>query len=310
MSVFNPENTGAGGELDVGVTGNASEAVLPAAEQTSGLNAQEYDSFEEGYVAFQNGEVDAVLNVTRNSDGRLIANVYAPDTGVRNTVIVVRLQGMFESLQNQERERLSPELSYQPLSLDGDGDEAPFHSFSYTVLLPLLLFLPAFISGSLASDAITEGVAQGTIQLLRVAPVTEVDIIEAKVGAVIGLAPLQAALWLVLLEMNGIMISNPVSLVVFTFGITLVVGSLGTLVSLRYPDRSKAQFLYSALVVAVFSVATLLPQTPVNAVARLAIGSETLGTYSTVGLFVVAGIIGMIALRMYIKRSGIPSRTD
>ena len=310
MSVFNPENTGAGGELDVGVTGNASEAVLPAAEQTNGLNAQEYDSFEEGYVAFQNGEVDAVLNVTRNSDGRLIANVYAPDTGVRNTVIVVRLQGMFESLQNQERERLSPELSYQPLSLDGDGDEAPFHSFSYTVLLPLLLFLPAFISGSLASDAITEGVAQGTIQLLRVAPVTEVDIIEAKVGAVIGLAPLQAALWLVLLEMNGIVISNPVSLVVFTFGITLVVGSLGTLVSLRYPDRSKAQFLYSALVVAVFSVATLLPQTPVNAVARLAIGSETLGTYGTVGLFVAAGIIGMIALRMYIKRSGIPSRTD
>lgn len=43
-----------------------------------------------------------------------------------------------------------------PRSTSGGELGQPYFGFTYTVLVPLLTFLPVFLSGSIAVDAITE----------------------------------------------------------------------------------------------------------------------------------------------------------
>ena len=103
------------------------------------------------------------------------------------------------ALERAERTDRLESLESSPIALPGTPRESPYFGFTYTVLLPLLLFLPAFISGSIAVDSITEEIEQGTLELLRVSPLSLGEIVDGKAAAMAGLAPLQAALWLLLL---------------------------------------------------------------------------------------------------------------
>jgi ABC-type Na+ efflux pump permease subunit len=195
------------------------------------------------------------------------------------------------------------------LSVEGEDTSVPYFSFTYTVLVPILLFLPAFISGSITSDIITEGFKRGTIELLRAAPLTDVHVIDGKLLAMCSLAPIQAAAWLLLVSANGVAVQNIPALLVLVTGVTLVVGAIGALVAMRYRDRSKSQFIYSAAIVGLFSLATLLPEHPVNTVARLSIGSATGMTYTLTALYLFVGVLAVWLLRTYVSRVGLHNRT-
>jgi ABC-type Na+ efflux pump permease subunit len=165
-----------------------------------------------------------------------------------------------------------------------------------------LLFLPPFISGSVAVDAITEEIERGTLELLRVAPVSLVDIVDGKAIGMILLAPLQAALWIGLLSLNGIAVSNVLPLLAFVTAIATVVVVLGTTLGLLTARRRQAQLLYSVLVILFFGTAIVLPEHPATTVAKLAVASPTALTYGSVAGFAVAAAALYALTRRYAGR--------
>jgi len=164
------------------------------------------------------------------------------------------------------------------------------------------MFLPVFISGSIAVDSLTEESQRGTLELLRVAPVSIGDIVDAKLFATAVLAPVQALAWLALLGVNGTSVSNVAVLVVLVAGLSLAVVSFGVGLALWSSDRRQAQFLYSTGIIAAATFGALLPEHPANTVARLAIGTTSATTFVLAAAYAVGGVLAYAAVRALVGR--------
>ncbi|MFB6091112.1 MAG: ABC transporter permease [Halobellus sp.] len=303
VSLYDPSQV-EGAEVDVAVTGDAAEDLIRASREVRGVDAQYYRSEESAMRAFHEYEatgVDAVL-VAETRDDRVFVRAVAPDGTVGTTIVVVQLRDVLRSFERLERSQRAAYLDSLPLELPPNVSSSPYFGFTYTVLLPLLLFLPVFISGSIAVDALTEEIDRGTLELLRVAPVSLSDVVDGKLLAAAGLAPVQAALWVLLLELNGTSVAAIPALVALVAALALLVCSLGAATALLAPERRSAQFLYSIGVLLVFGGTAALPNGPINAAARLAVGSAGTAEYAAVGTVVVAAIVAYAGLRVVVGR--------
>ncbi|MFT4922729.1 MAG: ABC-2 type transport system permease protein, partial [Haloarculaceae archaeon] len=245
---------------------------------------------------------------TATDSGRQIDVVAtAPAENLRTTLIVVQLRDILTELERTERFERASHLDFQPVDLPDSAEASPYFGFTYTVLIPLLLFLPPFISGSVTVDAITEEIERGTLELLRVAPVSLVDVVDGKAAAMVLLAPLQAALWILLLGFNGIAISNVLALLAFVTAIATIVVVLGVVLGLATARRRQAQLLYSVLVIVFFGLSMLLPEHPATTVAKLAVDSPTLVTFGHVAGFVALAVVGYALARQFATRIDVES---
>jgi ABC-type Na+ efflux pump permease subunit len=304
VSLYSP--SGGGFTPTVAVAGNASEDVLRAASDPGGGGAADlrrYPGITEARSAFRAEQVDAVLLANETGEGAVRVTALVPEGDVRTTVVVVAVRDTLESLERTLRDEFArqgrlPETVPVPQNVP----TSPYFSFTYTVLVPLLMFLPAFISGSIAVDSLTEEVQRGTLELLLVAPVDLSTVVDAKVLSAATLAPAQALLWVALLSANGTAVANPLGLGVVVAGVAtaLVVGGAG--IALATPDRRQAQFLYSSGVLGTAVVASLLPEHPANTVAKLAVGSATTATWVAVAGYATLGVVAYLAVRVGVTR--------
>ena len=302
-SLYDPSSV-AGGAVDVGVAGDASDALEAAVDEQSGSTAVTFDSSADAMTAFDQGRVDAVLVGTNEpppdgGQGSVIqVDATAPSGSIRTTMIVVQIRETLQTLERQERFDRRQYLAEQPVPLPAETNSSPYYGFTYTILVPLLLFLPPFISGSVAVDTLTEEMERGTLELLRVAPLDMVDVVGGKALAMIALAPLQAGLWMLLLGLNGIAISNAITLLVMVTAVATVVVAIGMGLGLALAKRRPAQLLYSMVTLVVFGALVALPEHPATTAAKLAVGSAELLTYGhAVGFVVVAAALVLIGSR-------------
>jgi ABC-type Na+ efflux pump permease subunit len=303
VSLYDPASVD-GYQVELAVSGDASDDLLAAADRTEGLGAVRYESRAAALAAFDSGRVDAVL-VGERRDGRLFVDAVVPDGSVETTLVVVQVRDVLRTLERTERVERAGSLDRVPLALPPPATASPYFGFTYTVLVPLLLFLPVFISGSIVVDSITEEVERGTLELLRVAPVRAVDVVDGKFLAAAGLAPVQAGLWIGLLRLDGTTVANPFALLVVVAALAVLVVGLGSAVALLSPDRRAAQFVYSVGVLVAFGAATLLPGSPANVVAKLAVGSATTATLATVAAYVVLAVAAYLGVRLLVTRAGV-----
>jgi ABC-type Na+ efflux pump permease subunit len=189
---------------------------------------------------------------------------------------------------------------FEPLPGLPSVDASPYFGFAYTVLVPLLVFLPVFISGAVVVDSLTEEIERGTIELLRVTPASLTEIVDGKAGVLAALAPLQVLLWIVLLEFNDIAISNAVALLAFASALAVLAASFAAGLALVVPVRQRAQLTYSLGMLAAFAGAGLLPEHPATTVTLLAIDSATISTHAHLAGMIVAAISVAIGLRAWI----------
>ena len=303
VSLYDPGQVD-GYEVDVAVTGDAAEDLIRASQEVRGVDAQFYRSEETAMRAFQEYRatgIDAVL-VAETRDQRVFVRAVAPDSNVQTTIVVVQLRDVVRSFERAERTDRAAYLDSLPLELPPEATSSPYFSFTYTILLPLLLFLPVFISGSVAVDSLTEEIDRGTLELLRVAPVSLSDVVDGKLLAAAGLAPVQAVLWIGLLELNGTSVQNVPALLALVAAMALLICGLGAAIALLAPERRAAQFLYSVGVLFVFGGTTLLPNGPVNAASRLAIGSAGRAELAAVGVAVAVSVAIYVGLRRLVGR--------
>lgn len=290
-----------GHSVEVAVTGDATDTLLAAVEETDGVSARTYASESAARDAFQRGRVAAVLAAERRGD-KVYVDAVAPTSSVQTTIVVVQLRETLRAYERAERLDRSAALDAGILALPPEPRSSPYHGFTYTVLVPLLLFLPVFISGSIVVDSITEEFDRGTVELLRVAPVSSREILEGKLLTGVVLAPAQAALWLGLLRANGTPIDAPGHLLVLVTALTMLVAVLGVAVSLPVGSRRAAQSLYSIGTMALFGIATLLPGNPANTAALLAIGSADVAQTVTVLGYLALSVVALLALRSFVRR--------
>ncbi|MFB6301799.1 MAG: ABC transporter permease [Haloferacaceae archaeon] len=303
VSLYDPGSV-EGYQVDVAVTGDARVDLLAAANEVQGVDAAGYADREAARSAFAAGRADALL-VARERRGRVAVTALAPDENVRTTVVVVQLRNVLRTFERAERAERAEFLERTPLALPERSRSSPYYGFTYTVLLPLLLFLPVFISGSIAVDSITEEFDRGTMELLRVAPVTPTDIVDGKALAAAGLAPIQAALWIGLLRLNGTSVANLPRVLLLVGAVATVVVVLAAAVGLLAPDRRIAQLAYSLGVLVVVGGTTLVPGGPVTLAARLALDSVGAGATALVGGYAVAAVLAHLALRHLADQVGL-----
>jgi ABC-type Na+ efflux pump permease subunit len=301
-SLYDPGSVSAG-EIVVGVSGDHADALVEAARDQEGIRAVDYESNQQARADYADGQVHAAL-LTTDSEGRITVEVLAPEENIRTTVIVTEVRDLLEAVERNERIARADNLDRQTVPVPNGVDASPYFGFTYTVLVPLLLFLPPFISGSIAVDAFTEELERGTLELLRVAPVTLVDIVDGKAMGMVAIAPIQAALWIALLGVNGIRVANPVPLLVLVTAFATVVVVLGLLLGLLAGRRRQAQLLYSVVVLLVFGTLVFLPEHPATTVAKLAVDSPTTVTYLHVAGYAAA------ATGAYVLARAVTRRTD
>ncbi|WP_244605418.1 ABC transporter permease [Halorhabdus rudnickae] len=296
-SLYDPGSVEAGG-LEVGVSGDAAAELQEAAAEVDGVRPVQFGSYADAQAGFQRGRVDALLD-GNTVNGTIQVTASIPEGSIRSTLAVVQIRSVLESLERTERSERAEWLTRQPVDLPPEENASPYFAFTYTVLVPLLLFLPPFISGSIAVDAITEEIERGTLELLRVAPVSLTDIVDGKALGMAVLAPLQAILWIVLLTLNGITIRNVLPLIALVSAAAVLVVVIGVVLGLVTAKRREAQLLYSIVVLGGFAAMALLPEHPATVAAKLAVGSATTVTTATVVGLVVAAVALYAAMRRY-----------
>jgi ABC-type Na+ efflux pump permease subunit len=303
VSLYDPASVD-GYEVQVAVTGDATEDLLAVTDDREALRGVPYPNEAQAMSAFGEGRVDAVL-VTEEVDDRIEVTAVAPDGNVRTTLAVVQLRETLQAFERLERDQRSGSLSSTPLSLPPAGETSPYFGFTYTVLIPLLCFLPVFIGGSIAVDSVAEEFERGTLELLRVAPLDVVDVVDGKVWAAAALVPAQAGLWLLLLSLNGTRIAAPLALVALVAAVGVGVVAIGAFVALFAPERRTAQLLYSMAILVGFGATALFPQSPVNAAARLAIGSADGVTRAAVVGYAAVGVGAYLLVRRLARRTDV-----
>ncbi|MFB6220080.1 MAG: ABC transporter permease, partial [Halolamina sp.] len=301
VSMYQPGSV-AGITVDAAVTGDAADSLLETLDEQPAMDGEQYETRSAAMDAFRGGDVQVVFEAQRAADGRIAVLTTVPDANVRTTVVVVEVRKALRAYERAERVKRVQYLTNEPLALPGQPGSSPYFGFSYTVLVPLLLLLPAFIGGSVTVDSITEEIDRGTLELLRVAPLSPGAIVDGKLLASVLLAPAQAALWMALLTFNGTPVANLPTLLLLTTAFALAVSGLGAAVSLLTPDRRVAQFLYSTGVLVLFGAATLLPGSPANTIARLAVDSADVIVHATVAGYVVLAAAAYFGVRLLVER--------
>lgn len=309
VSMYDPGSASNGFVVSFGVTGDASGDLAPVLASDDSWEGVHYRTQRAAMREFRSGEVQAVLHVERTASGRLDVTAIAPDGNIKTTLVVTQIKDVLDELERHERAKFSARLERSVVPPPPEKGASPYFGFTYTVLVPLLMFLPVFISGSVAVDTIAEEYDRGTLELLRVTPLTGIDIVDGKLLAMGILAPVQAAAWLVLLSFNGTTVANPVEIVVLVAAFSVIIVAVGAILALRFRDRKQAQFLFSIAMLVVFSGTYLLPEAPANTVAKLPIGSPATFTHVMVALYLVASLLGYGLVRRVVGRGRLLTTT-
>jgi ABC-2 type transport system permease protein len=269
LSLYDPDTilqfSGAG--IRVGVV-NLSDNVLGTLMGERGLQVQRFDTLTDARAAFYRGEVLAIVDTPREANGLTEIKLYLPESDTVSSVVRMVIQEPLKQYENYLRAQKGIEVHYGDLK----GRPATSYEFVYSVLIPMLMFFPAFVAGSMSVDSITEEVENKTLQTLLSAPLTINGMVGAKIAASVILSILQCIAWLSLLQLNGVAIQNAgwiLLLALIVAGITSTSAALGA-VLLR--DRERSQFIYSLMLLAAAAISTLLNLSPVTTMSRLAIG--------------------------------------
>jgi ABC-type Na+ efflux pump permease subunit len=292
VSLYDPGS----GSVEFAVAGDA-DGLVELVEEETGWTATTHATREEAVDSFERRDADAVLLVERSGGGEDVeVTLLAPRSDLRTTLVVSAARDLLRGYEDAERERRAESLDVEPLEVP-EGGASPYHGFTYAVLVPLLMFLPVFISGSIAADSVTEEFERGTLDLLRVSPLSDAAVFDGKTATAVVIAPAQAVLWLALLRLNGVLVASPVALTALVAGVTAIAVGFGAVVALSFRERKQAQFVYSVGVMAFFAVTFALPEPSANTVAKLAAGSATPATYGHVAAYVVFGCVAYAVAR-------------
>ncbi|MFB6162697.1 MAG: ABC transporter permease [Halococcoides sp.] len=301
-SLYDPAATGGEQTIEAAISGDAVEELQRAAAEHDAVSVTPLDSQSAALRALRAGRVDVALH-TAVVDRQIAVTAYVPEGSVGPTVYVATVTELLETLERQERIVRADAIERQVLATPRPVESNQYYSFIYTVLVPLLLFLPPYIMGSVVVDTLSEEFERSTIELLEVAPIDRRTILDGKTLGLVALAPIQAAAWLALFAINDIAVARPIALLAFVAGAALALGALGGGLALAFRRRRPAQLLYSILGLTLLAATAAFPEHPVNTVAKLGVGSATPVTWAHLAVIVGGATVAYLVVRWVVGRT-------
>jgi ABC-type Na+ efflux pump permease subunit len=287
IAYYDPEAMArfATGTVDVGVL-NDVDGTLTGILRWHRVDAIPFDSVEAADEAVREGVVEALIRLpdgaaaatsgdaASGADATPVAmDLYLPASESESTVALMVLQAPLKAYENELRARHGINVRYT----DVRGAPPTTFEFIYGAIVPILMFFPAFVAGSMTVDSIAEEFENHTLDTLLSAPVTVRGVFGAKIVAALLVAVAQAVLWVLLLRMNRIYIAQPVPVLALSALVAAINTVAVAFLVLWLRDRERAQFVYSLLIVVGVGGSTLLGASPVTTMTRLATGDPFTG---------------------------------
>ena len=261
---------------------DAADSPLDTYLADRGLTVIPFATLLQAKSAFYEGKISAIIDTPQNSNGITEIKLYLPDGNTRSSLIRTAVQEPLKQYENFLRSQNGVDMYYTDLQ----GEPSTSFEFIYSVLLPLLMFFPAFVAGSLSIDSLTEEVENNTIQTLLSAPLTVNGMVSAKILSVLILSFLQCGTWLVLLKLNGTAIQNIGWIFLLALIISGITSTSAALCAVLLKDRERSQFIYALMLLAAVAMSSLLNLSPIVTLSRLAIGDHFISAWN-VALFAI-----------------------
>jgi ABC-2 type transport system permease protein len=294
LSLYDPDTIMQfGGNIRIGVVQSA-EGQLALMMRERGLQVMEYVTLEDANAAFFRGEVLAVVDTPQDVNGLTQVNLYLPTSEATSSLIRMVIQEPLKQYENSLRIEKGIELRYTDLK----GKPATSFEFVYSVLIPMLMFFPAFVAGSMAVDSITEEVENKTLQTLLSAPLTLNSMLVGKIIAAVILAFLQCIAWMGLMQLNGIVIQNTGWILLLALIIAGITSTSSALSAVLLKDRERSQFIYSLILLASAAISTLLDVSPITTMSRLAIGDAYTSGWNIIIFVVFLGGLSLLLSKL------------
>jgi len=256
-----------GAGIKIGVV-NSSNNILGSLISERGLQTFQYDTLSNAQDAYYRGEVLAIVDTPQNANGLTEIKLYLPESNTISSLVHLVLQEPLKQYENVLRTQKGINVRYTDLK----GKPSTSFEFVYSVLIPLLMFFPAFVSGSMTADSITEEVENNTLQTLLSAPLTINGMVGAKIISSIILSILQCIAWLTLLKWNGVAIQNTGWILLLAVVVAGITSTFAALSAVLLKDRERSQFIYSLMLLTAAAISTLLNLSPIVTLSRLALG--------------------------------------
>jgi len=256
-----------GAGIKIGVV-DSSNNILGSLISERGLQTFQYATLSDAQDAYYRGEVLAIVDTPQNANGLTEIKLYLPESNTISSLVHLVLQEPLKQYENVLRTQKGIDVRYADLQ----GKPATSFEFVYSALIPLLMFFPAFVSGSMTADSITEEVENKTLQTLLSAPLTINGMVGAKIVSSVILSIFQCSAWLILLQWNGVAIQNTGGILLLAVIIAGITSTSAALSAVLLKDRERSQFIYSLMLLTVTAISTLLNLSPITTLSRLAIG--------------------------------------
>lgn len=298
LSLYDPESVSISGRvnLNVGLVGENADA-LAQVLQARGVEVTRFENLDAARAAYQQYQIETVIVMPEAPQAVTTLQLYLPHLEARASVIQLALQEPLKQYENVLRLQNGVPVRYTDLK----GTPPTTFEFLYSIILPVLLFFPAFVAGNLVADSLAEEFEMNTLETLLTTPLSWASIVGAKIAAAVVLALVQCALWLALLSFNRTELFNIPWLLVMGGLLAAMFGTLAAFVAVFFKNREQAQFVYALLLMGLVGASFLAGVSPLTTISRLAIGDVYTGA-GNVLLFVGVLLVMLLALSLTLRR--------
>ncbi|MFO8009469.1 MAG: ABC transporter permease [Dehalococcoidia bacterium] len=304
-SFYDPSTIGENApiHLTVGVIGDDNSPVAGFIESHENVRVVTYsDDFDAADKAFRSGRVNALVYIPPGDSEVVEAKIILPKSDAASMLILMTLDEPLKKAENYLRELSGIELRYNDL----EGKTHTSYEFFYSIIVPVLMFFPALIAGSITVDTISEELQDKTLDTLWSAPLSLGQIFSSKIVTAGATALAQCALWVLLLEFNFLSVENiPLVLLLATIVAFFVAFGAG-IIALLFGDRERAQFVYSISLVVAVGSSYYAGMSPFTLITRLSSGGHYTGIIDVAYYLVPLTVIGMVfwfaAKRLAVER--------
>jgi ABC-2 type transport system permease protein len=298
MVYYDPGSIGQNAQvsLNVGVLGNYNSRFSGYLEDRH-HKAVPFNDVAKAEAAFKAGNLDAIVFIPDESVSPVELKLVLPDMDAQATLVLMLLKQPMERYENYLRQKAEVFARYQ----DVEGKPFTTNEFLYTIIIPILMFFPAFIAGSMVIDSIAEEIENKTLDTLLSTPLSINHVTGAKIIASLVVGIFQCLLWIILLGFNGFSIQNAGLILLLSVLVTAIISMLALIVALIFRDRERSQFIYSLLILVIFSFSYFVNPSPFALVARLATGDPYTGILQLL-VYIAAAVVLAVVTPVLTKR--------
>ncbi|NQT74009.1 MAG: ABC transporter permease [Chloroflexi bacterium] len=284
MSFYDPTTIGENSpvSLKVGVVGHTASPITYFLDQKKNIQVERYDILDDAEQAFKSEKIDAIMSIPSSEGGIVDMDLFLPESDTESTIILMALNDPLKNAEEYLREQNGINMNFT----DIEGKSHTSYEFLYAIIIPLLMFFPALIAGSIVIDTVSEELEHKTLDTLWAAPVSLNNIFSSKIFAAIATALIQCVLWIILLRLNTFDVENFGNVLCLSIIIAAIISFGAAIIGLYYKDRERAQFVYSISLLLATGLSYLLDPSPFNLITRLATGSQYVG-FSEVAFYLI-----------------------